>query len=112
MLVRDKVIDNKELNNSNEIKKSNNTSELLFEKKKHLFDKVESIIQNTSNKNEKQLLNDTADVIEILISNIRKQNILESDLVNLIEQKNKIFGSYNEGYMKPEEKMEDIKKPE
>lgn len=111
MLVRDKVIDNKELNNSNEIKKTNNTSELLFEKKKHLLDKVESIIQNTSNKNEKQLLHDTADVIEILISNLRKQNIPESELVNLIEQKNKMFGSYDEGYIKPEEKLEEIKKP-
>ena len=90
MLVRDKVIDNKELNNSNEIKKTNNTSELLFEKKKHLLEKVENIIQNTSNKNEKQLLNDTADVIEILISNLRKRLLnswVLNSWVNLILQK-------------------------
>lgn len=100
MLVRDKVIENKELNNDNEIKKANSNSELLLEKKKHLQEKIESIITNTASKNEQSLLNDTSDVIEILISNLRQQNIAEEKLVDLIEQKNKMFGSYNEGYLK------------
>lgn len=100
MLVRDKVIENKNLNENIEIKKSNNNSELLFEKKRHLQEKIDSIITNTAVKNEQYLLNDTSDVIEILISNLRMQNISEEKLVEMIAQKKKIFGSYDEGFVK------------
>lgn len=99
MLVRDKVLENKELN-SEGIEKSENNSELLLLRKRTLQQKVEDIIGDTAAKNEAKLLSDTADAIELLISNIRKAGLPEERLVSIMEQKNKMFGSYDEGYVK------------
>lgn len=99
MLIRDKVVENKEFDNS-EILRSTNNSELLLLRKRTVQDKMEEILTHSASKNESKLLSDTADVIEMLISNVRKQGISEEKLVMMMEQKLKMFGSYDEGYIK------------
>lgn len=105
MLVRNKVIDRKEFSEggtlvADQIRKASSNSELMIEKKRHLQDKTDSIITNTVSRNEQQLLSETADVIEILISNLRTLNISEEKLVSLMKQKNDAFGSFDEGFIK------------
>ncbi len=99
MLIRDKVVENKEFDNKG-IEKSTNNSELLLLRKRTLQDKIEDVINDTATKNEQKLLSDTADAIEMLISNVRTQGISEEKLVSIMEQKSKMFGSYDEGYVK------------
>lgn len=102
MLVRDKISENKNFDDSG-IKKSQNNSELMLSKKNFLKEKVESIVSDTVSKNEKEILSNTADVIEALLSNIRSAGIPESELVKLIEQKKSLFGSYDEGFIQEKE---------
>lgn len=102
MLIRDNVI-NIESINTDKLKKAVNKSEYLLEVKKTISEKVENIVSNsitTSEGSNNVVLQDTVDIIEILLTNLQNQGIDESELVKVLSEKKKAFGSYKEGYIK------------
>lgn len=103
MLVRDKIPDLKNLGDTYLIKENVSTSELMLAKKNFLKNKSDSIINSVMQKNEKELLSDTADVIELLLLNLKNLNIDEADLVKLINQKKDLLGSYEKGFLQEKE---------
>lgn len=102
MLIRDNVVNIERLN-TKDIKQLTNKSELLLETKKTIIEKTEILITNSILSTEESnaiTIQETADLIEILLSNIRNKNLNELDLVKMIEDKKRICGSYNQGFYK------------
>ena len=102
MLVRDKIVDIERIN-TQDVKKIENKSELLMETKLTILEKTDKIISNSilnTNESNATIIQETSDIIEILLANLKNQNINELDLVKMMEDKKRLCGSYNLGYIK------------